>query len=145
MTAHTEPLFLSGDSRVDLDIHLNDAAGTILSVDVSVLHRSLYPQSKLDTLLATREDKKRTKYVERCEFENKTFLAGVSSSMGVLAKDFKYLIETMAKRAYAFGFTSDWSATYREIVLAVLVALHRGNVAIQERGVRLCRPKAGES
>ena len=65
--------------------------------------------------------------------------------MGVLANDFKFLIETMAKRAYAFGFTSDWAATYREIVLAVLVALHRGNVAIQERGVRLCRPKAGES
>jgi len=145
MTAYTEPLFLSGDSRVDLDIHMNDAAGTIMSVDVSILHRALSPQGKLETLLNTREDKKRNKYVELCEFEKKTFLAGVSTSMGVLAKDFKFLIETMAKRAYAFGFTTDWSATYREIVLAVLVALHRGNVAIQERGVRLCRPKAGES
>ena len=145
MTAYAEPLFLSGDSRVDLDIHMNDVAGTIMSVDVSILHRALSPQGKLETLLNTREDKKRNKYVEQCEFESKTFVAGVSTSMGVLAKDFKYLIETMAKRAYAFGFTTDWSATYREIVLAVLVALHRGNVAIQERGVRLCRPKAGEA
>ena len=133
--------FGASQKRGDAYLAFNNSHdGKNVLVDVAVVHHECYPQLTLDKALAQRESAKDSKYTDLCVEQNRVFTPLVISSRGVLAPKAIQLLKSISKRAHDFGYTTSEAHFYRISVLSILVALHQGNMFVNNQGVSLVRP-----
>ena len=130
------------DQRPDCTLTLNDKSGTIIDVDVSVVHAACDPTRDIQSQLKTREQQKMNKYSSTSTACGHEFVPFALTSMGTLGPKAEELLRRIAKHSVIAVFQRNLGVFEREVSLRLMAALHRGNYVVQTHGMILASADA---
>jgi hypothetical protein len=142
--SHVDEAYLGNGNRTDIKVS-HPQLGHALHFDMSVARAYLPSRSKEtagETLFAAhaKEAEKCTKHAQACEQRGESFLPFVFDSMGACTATLRRITTFIADTATIAGRRS--CPTARQIRQRLLVALHKGNAAIIDKGLSMANIRA---